>query len=137
VYAALLDAAALERWLAPDGMVGAVHELDARPGGRFRMTLTYLDPTGAPGKSSVATDVVDATFGALVADELVEWLVRFVSDDPDLAGVMRLSWLLESADGGTVVTVRAENVPPGVDAQAHAAGLRPSLANLADHLSLG
>ena len=50
VYRALLDPAAIARWRVPDGMRGEVHELDARVGGRIRMSLTYDDPTSA-GKS--------------------------------------------------------------------------------------
>ncbi len=53
VYAALLDPGAVARWRVPAGMTGEVRELDARVGGRIRMSLTYDDPATA-GKSGGA-----------------------------------------------------------------------------------
>ena len=46
VFAALVDQDALVAWLPPDGMTGRIEQFDARPGGVFRMTLTYTDPSG-------------------------------------------------------------------------------------------
>lgn len=40
IYRAFLDADALARWLPPNGFTGRVHELDARVGGRHRMSFT-------------------------------------------------------------------------------------------------
>lgn len=137
VYSALTEAAALSTWLPPKGMTGEVHELDPRPGGRFRMTLRYSETEGAPGKSTDSTDVVDAAFADLVPAELVVWSVRFDSDDPAFAGVMEMSWLLERAAEGTQVTIVAKDVPPGISAADHAAGLRSSLQNLATYFSAG
>src|SRR5690606_11766624 len=135
VYASLTEAGALTSWLPPNGMTGEVHELDPRPGGRFRMTLGYDDARGAPGKSTDSSDVIDAHFADLVPDERVVWSVRFDSGDPAFAGVMRMTWLLDTVAGGTQVTVLAEDVPSGIGAEAHAAGLRSSLADLAAYLA--
>jgi uncharacterized protein YndB with AHSA1/START domain len=44
VYQAFLDRDALVAWLPPDGMRGDIHSLEAREGGRFRISLTYQDP---------------------------------------------------------------------------------------------
>ena len=41
VYAALVDLRALETWRVPDDMTAHVEQLDARVGGRFRVSLTY------------------------------------------------------------------------------------------------
>lgn len=41
VYAALVDPDALKAWLAPDGMSGRFDRFDARPGGSYRLILTY------------------------------------------------------------------------------------------------
>ncbi len=57
--------------------------------------------------------------------------VVFASDDPAYAGTMRMTWSLAPADGGTRVTFRADDVPPGISAQDHADGLASSLAQLA------
>jgi uncharacterized protein YndB with AHSA1/START domain len=40
VYRAFTTPDALARWLPPNGFTGAVHELDARVGGRHRMSFT-------------------------------------------------------------------------------------------------
>ncbi|GII04219.1 hypothetical protein Pta02_62270 [Planobispora takensis] len=46
VYGALLDRESLEAWLPPAGMRGRIERWDPRPGGGFRMVLTYLDSVG-------------------------------------------------------------------------------------------
>jgi hypothetical protein len=48
---------------------------------------------------------------------------------------MTMTWsLLETADG-TLVEVRADDVPAGISAEDHAAGLAASLNNLASYLA--
>ncbi|MCI4061158.1 SRPBCC family protein [Micromonospora sp. R77] len=135
VYAALLDRAAIEAWLPPEGMRGRVERWNPRPGGGFRMTLTYLDPTDSPGKTSDATDVVDVGFVALTPPERVVQQAVFAADDPAYAGTMTMSWHLAATRGGTEVTVTATGVPPGIDQAAHQAGIASSLANLAAYLA--
>ncbi|CAM5670851.1 hypothetical protein SAVIM338S_07025 [Streptomyces avidinii] len=136
VYAALLDRSALEAWLPPDGMRGRVEQWDPRPGGGFRMVLTHLDPTGGPGKSSDATDVVDVRFSGLVPPERVVQQAVFVSEDPAYAGTMTMTWYLAAAGDGTEVTVSATGVPPGIDQAVHEAGIASSLANLASYVEV-
>jgi len=99
VYAALTDPDALAVWLPPGGMTGRFEFFDLRPGGSYRMVLTYRDESSA-AKTTADSDVVD---------------VRFV-------------------DGGSDVSITAEDVPAGISAEDHAAGLASSLANLAAHL---
>ena len=41
VYAALLDPEALAAWVPPGDMTGSIERFDARPGGSYRMVLTY------------------------------------------------------------------------------------------------
>lgn len=40
LYRAFLDADAMAKWLPPHGFTCRVHELDARVGGRHRMSFT-------------------------------------------------------------------------------------------------
>ncbi len=82
VYRALVEPDRLVAWLPPDGMEGTVESFDARPGGGYRMVLTYLDPTGAPGKSTADQDVVEVRFAALVPDRLVVEEVAFETEGP-------------------------------------------------------
>jgi uncharacterized protein YndB with AHSA1/START domain len=50
VYQALVYAEAIAAWRVPHGMRCVVHEFDARPGGKFRISL-HNDAPDATGKS--------------------------------------------------------------------------------------
>jgi uncharacterized protein YndB with AHSA1/START domain len=134
VYAALLDPTALVAWLPPGDMTGSVERFDARPGGSYRMVLTYPAGSVSPGKSAADADIIEGRFIDLVACERVSYAVDFVSDDVALAGTMTMTWELTAVDGGTRVDITARNVPDAVSAEDHAAGMASSLANLADYL---
>lgn len=47
---------------------------------------------------------------------------------------MTMTWALSSAEGGTRLEIRAENVPDGISVDDHVAGLASSLQNLADYV---
>lgn len=134
VYEALVDADALATWLPPDGMGGRFEHFDARPGGSYRMVLTYTDPSGSPGKVTEDSDIVEGRFVELVPRRRVVQGVEFESDDPAFAGTMTMTWTLTATDDGTLVTIRADDVPDGISAEDHAAGLASSLANLAAYV---
>ena len=134
VYAALVDAEALGAWLPPAGMSGILERFDARPGGSYRMVLTYADPSAAPGKTTADSDIVEARFVDIVPGARVVQAVEFVSDDPAFAGTMTITWEVTAVDAGTRVDIRADDVPDGISAEDHAAGLASSLTNLAAHL---
>jgi uncharacterized protein YndB with AHSA1/START domain len=134
VFAALVDADALAAWLPPDGMTGAFERFDARPGGSYRLVLTYVDASAAPGKATADSDVVEVRFVDVVPGVRLVQAVDFVSDDPAFAGTMTMTWELTAVDAGTRVEIRAEDVPAGISAEDHAAGLSSSLANLAAYL---
>jgi uncharacterized protein YndB with AHSA1/START domain len=134
VWAALVDPEALLAWLPPGGMTGRFERFDARPGGSYRMVLTYPDASGAPGKATADSDIVEARFIDIVPRERVVQGVDFVSDDPVNAGTMIMTWEVAAVDAGTRVDIRADDVPVGISAEDHAAGLASSLANLASYL---
>lgn len=134
LFQALTDPAARASWLPPAGMTGRMETFDLRVGGGYRMTLTYDDASGAPGKSAADHDTVEATFVDLVEDERVVEAVEFVADDPDLAGTMTMTWSLTPSAGGTTVTITARDVPVGIDAAAHQIGLRSSLEQLSAYV---
>jgi uncharacterized protein YndB with AHSA1/START domain len=135
VYAALVDPEALTVWLPPDGMRGTFERFDARPGGSYRLVLTYADASGAPGKATADSDIVEARFVELVPGARVVQAVDFVSDDPAYAGTMTMTWAVSAVDGGTRVDFTADDVPDGISAEDHAAGLASSLTNLAAYLT--
>lgn len=134
VYAALVDPDALVVWLPPGDMTGRFERFDARPGGSYRLVLTYADASAAPGKATADSDIVEARFVDLVPGERVVQAVDFVSNDPAYAGTMTMTWEVIGVDIGTRVEIRAENVPDGISEEAHATGLASSLANLAAYL---
>ncbi|GLB67670.1 SRPBCC family protein [Arthrobacter mangrovi] len=134
VFAALLDPGALAAWLPPEGMAGRFERFDARPGGSYRLVLTYPDGWAASGKATADTDIVEARFLQIVPGVRVVQAVDFVSDDPAYAGTMTMTWEVARAEGGTRVEIRADDVPDGISAADHAAGLASSLANLAAHV---
>ena len=131
VWEALVDPEALLAWLPPGGMTGRFERFDARPGGSYRMVLTYADASGAPGKATADSDIVEARFIDIVPGQRVVQAVDFVSDDPSNAGTMTMTWAVTAVDAGTRVDIIAEDVPDGISAQDHAAGLASSLAKLA------
>ena len=134
VYAAFVDPDALIVWLPPDGMSGRFERFDARPGGSYRMVLIYADASGAPGKATADSDIVEGRFLDIVPGARVVQAVDFVSDDPAYAGTMTMTWEVTAVDAGARVEIRADDVPDGISAEDHAAGLASSLANLAAYL---
>ncbi len=111
-----------------------IEHFDARPGGSYRMVLTYPDGSGSRGKSTPDADIVEARFLDLVPGVRVVFEFDFVSDDPAYAGTMTMTWAVTAAAGGTRVDITADNVPDAVAAEDHAAGLNASLLKLAEYL---
>lgn len=50
------------------------------------------------------------------------------------ASTMTMTWEVTAIGAGTRVDIRADDVPDGISADDHAAGLASSLTNLAAHL---
>ena len=136
VYRALLDAEAVERWRAPDGMTATVHVWEPVVGGSFRVSLTYDDPSRA-GKSSPATDTYCGTFAELLAGTRLVEVLEFETDDQDLAGPLTVTTTLADAAGGTQVTVAFGGLPAAVAPEDNATGTSMALANLAALVEAG
>jgi uncharacterized protein YndB with AHSA1/START domain len=136
VYAALVDEEALAAWLAPEGMTARFEWFDPRPGGSYRLVLTYTDTdtATASGKSTPNSDIVEARYVALVPGVRVVQAVDFASDDLAFAGTMTMTWEVSAVDGGTRVQITADDVPDGISAEDHAQGLASSLAKLAGYV---
>lgn len=131
VFDALVRREALETWLPPGDMTGRFEWFDARPGGSYRLVLTYATPDGAQPKSSDDSDVVDVRYLDIVPDDRVVQAVDFVADAPEFAGTMTMTWSVGQAVGGTRVEIVAQDVPDGISVEDHAAGLESSLEHLA------
>lgn len=132
VYRAFVEPALLIRWLPPDGMEGHVHSFEAHEGGRFRISLRYLQAGDAlPGKTSEDTDTYQGHFVELVPDEKVVEVVTFESQDPSMAGEMTITVHLLDRDGATELTVLCEDIPPGIRPEDNEMGWSMSLGKLA------
>lgn len=134
VFAALIDEAARVAWLPPTGMTGRFSWFDARPGGGYRMTLSY-DDEATRGKSDGNTDVVEVRFVDVDAPHRLVEQADFESDNVDLAGTMTMTWTLERVDEGTLVIITATDVPDGISNQDHATAFASTLGNLAEYVT--
>jgi uncharacterized protein YndB with AHSA1/START domain len=121
VYRAFLDADAMVKWLPPNGFTAKVHQMDAKVGGKYRMSFTNF----TSGKSH--------SFGGeyleLVPNERIRWTDRF--DDPNLAGEMRVTVTLKKVLVGTEVNITQEGLPDVIPPDACTLGWQESLVLLA------
>ncbi|WP_407351218.1 SRPBCC family protein [Luteimonas sp. R10] len=121
VYRAFLDPAAMCKWLPPHGFTGTVHEIDAKVGGRYRMSFTNFG-TG----NSIA---FGGEYLELVPNERIRHTDRF--DDPNLPGEMTVTITLKAVSCGTELQVVQEGVPDVIPAEACRLGWQESLSLLA------
>jgi uncharacterized protein YndB with AHSA1/START domain len=135
IYAAFTEPNAMEQWIPPKNMTAAILHFDFREGGSYRMRLTYKDSTDGRGKSSDNTDEVEVRFTKLIDGKRIEQAITFESDDPEFSGVMRMIWILDAVEIGTLVTIRAEDVPRGIRPEDHEVGMISTLDNLASFLA--
>jgi uncharacterized protein YndB with AHSA1/START domain len=134
VFNALVNRDALETWLPPRGMTARFERFDPTPGGSYRLLLTYADPADSRGRTSADSDIVEVRYVDIVPDDRVVQAVDFVSDDTAFAGTMKMTWAVRAIDSGTRVEITADDVPEGISADDHAAGLTSSLDNLASYV---
>jgi uncharacterized protein YndB with AHSA1/START domain len=132
IYQAMTDPQAIVSWRPPKGMKGEMLAFDAREGGAYRMALIYEDQS-IQGKSSSNVDVVEGRFQELVPGKRMVEVVTFESDDPAFAGEMTITTTLTPIPRGTEVQIVCENVPSGISAADHEAGLTSTLQNLATY----
>jgi len=121
VYRAFLDADAMAKWLPPNGFTGKVHEMDARVGGRHRMSFTNF----TSGKSH--------SFGGEFLELVPHERLRYtdVFDDPNLPGEMRVTVSLKKVSVGTELSIVQEGIPDVIPAEACYLGWQESLILLA------
>lgn len=131
VYRAFAEPGAMERWLPPNDMTGAMLTFDFREGGSYRMRLTYAAHDRGHGKTSADFDETAVQLTRLEPGRTIEQEVVFESADPAFAGTMRMTWTMEPQGDRTRVAVRAEGVPEGIRAEDHVAAMTATLANLA------
>lgn len=134
VFDALVDPDALVAWLPPAGMTARLDAFDPRVGGGYRMVLAY-DDAAERGKTRANEDAVGVRFVAIEAPVRLVQAIDFASDDPAFAGTMTMTWTVTPGEAGSLVQVRADDVPPGISAADHEVGMASSLENLAAYLA--
>ena len=117
VYRAFTTAAAMAKWLPPHGFVGSVHQLDAKVGGKWRMSFTNL---GSGHSHSFGGEFLE-----LVPGSRIVHTDRF--DDPNLPGEMRTTIVLKKVSVGTELNVTQEGVPEVIPPEACYLGWQESL----------
>lgn len=121
VYRAFLDADAIAKWLPPHGFTCEVHELDARVGGRHKMSFTNF--------STGHRHAFGGTYLELAPHERIRYTDQF--DDPNLPGEMQVSISLREVSCGTELTIVQEGVPDVIPVEACYLGWQESLTLLA------
>ena len=121
VYRAFLEAAAYAQWLPPDGFTATVHELDARVGGRYRMSFTNF--------STGNSHSFGGSYLELVPDQRIVHDDRF--DDPGLAGTMITTITLREVSAGTELQIVQEGIPDVIPVEHCYLGWQESLSLLA------
>lgn len=120
IYRAFLDAAALAKWLPPDGFTATVHELDARVGGKYRMSFTNF--------SSGNSHSFGGTYLELVPGQRIVHDDRF--DDPNLPGTMVTTITLREVSCGTDVSIEQAGIPEQIPLEHCYLGWQESLSLL-------
>ncbi|HET7332106.1 SRPBCC family protein [Dyella sp.] len=121
VYRAFLDADAMAKWLPPNGFTGKVHELDARVGGRHRMSFTNFTTGEA--------HAFGGEYLELVPNERIRYTDVF--DDPNLPGGMQTTISLSAVMCGTELNVVQEGIPEQIPPEMCYLGWQESLVLLA------
>ena len=121
VYRAFLDAAALAKWLPPNGFTCTVHKLEAKVGGKYRMTFTNF--SGGNSHS------FGGEFLELVPNERIRHTDVF--EDPNLPGTMMTTISLKKVSVGTELSIVQEGVPDPIPPEACYLGWQESLKLLA------
>ncbi len=120
VYKAFVDPDAKVKWLPPYGFTCKVHEMDARVGGKYKMSFTNF----TTGSSHAWTgEYVEMTPG-----ERVRYTDKF--DDPNLPGAMNVTVTFKKVSCGTEVNITQEGVPDVIPAESCYLGWQESLAQL-------
>jgi len=120
VYKAFIDGDAMAKWLPPNGFTGKVHEMDAKVGGRYKMSFTNF--------STGNSHSFGGEFLELVENERIRYTDKF--DDPNLPGEMETTVVLTKVSVGTEMNITQTGVPEMIPIDGCYVGWQQSLALL-------
>lgn len=121
VYRAFIDPDAMAKWLPPNGFTGKVREIDARVGGRYKMSFTNF----TTGQSHA----FGGQFLELVPNERLRYTDQF--DDPALPGEMTTTVTIRPVAVGVELNIVQEGIPAAIPVEACYLGWQQSLEALA------
>jgi uncharacterized protein YndB with AHSA1/START domain len=121
VYRAFLEADAMAKWLPPNGFTCTVHNMDAKVGGKFKMSFKNF--TTGKGHS------FGGEYLELVPNELIRYTDRF--DDPKLPGLINVTVTLKPVSVGTEINIEQSGLPTVIPLEACYLGWQQSLSQLA------
>ncbi len=121
VYRAFLDAEAVARWLPPNGFTCKVDQLDARIGGKFRMSFRNF----STGKGHS----FGGTYLELAPGEHIRHTDKF--DDANLPGEMVTTVTMHAVSCGTELNIVQEGIPEAIPPDFCYLGWQESLDHLA------
>ena len=101
VYRAFIDPDAMVKWLPPNGFTAKMHEMDARVGGRYKMSFTNF----TTGQSH--------SFGGKYVELKPNEKLRYTDafDDPNLPGEMVTTVSITPVSCGVELRVVQEGIP--------------------------
>lgn len=101
VFRAFVEPDAIASWLPPYGYLCTVHELDARVGGKHRMSFRNFTTGGS--------HAFGGTYLAFEPGKCLQYTDRF--DDPTMPGEMTVAVTLKAVSAGTELAVTQEGIP--------------------------
>jgi uncharacterized protein YndB with AHSA1/START domain len=121
IYRAFLTPGAMAKWLPPFGFTCEVHQLDARVGGRFRMSFVNFSTGNGHA------------FGGEYRELVPNARLRYsdVFDDPNLPGEMETTVDLRAVSCGTEISVEQKGIPAVIPTEMCYLGWQESLLQLA------
>lgn len=121
VFRAFVEPDAIASWLPPFGFLCTVHELDARVGGKHRMSFRNF----TTGKSHS----FGGTYQEVIPGEKLVYTDSF--DTPNLPGEMSVTVVLKAVSVGTDIAIEQKGIPDLIPVEACYLGWQESLRKLA------
>jgi uncharacterized protein YndB with AHSA1/START domain len=121
VYRAFLEPDAMAKWLPPHGFTCTVHQMDARVGGRYRMSFKNF----TTGKAHS----FGGTYVELKPHEMIRYTDQF--EDPTMPGEIQVVITLRKVACGTDMEIVQAGLPAAIPVEFCYLGWQESLSQLA------
>jgi uncharacterized protein YndB with AHSA1/START domain len=120
LYRAFTDPKAMAAWLPPYGFLCVVHEMDAKVGGKYKMSFTNFSTNNSHSFGGEYLEMKPAEF--------LKYTDKF--DDPNLPGEMITSVWLRKNSAGTELKVVQEGIPEAIPVEMCYLGWQESIDKL-------